>query len=75
MQRDGRVSVNMKPSALENFLESGCWLNMFEVAEIEARKTGRELEVVLREKLGHWYEWRIEFERSAGEGVHFHYGH
>ncbi|KAA3604869.1 MAG: hypothetical protein DWQ01_19875 [Planctomycetota bacterium] len=69
-----RVSVNMKPSALERFLDGEPRLNAFEWAEQESRRSGRSVSENLRQKLGPWFHKRLEFEQKAGDGRHFHYG-
>jgi hypothetical protein len=69
-----RVSVNMKPSALERFLDGEPRLNVFQWADAESSRTGAPAEELLRTRLGRWFDLRVDFEHRAGDTRHFHYG-
>ncbi|MBK8100296.1 MAG: hypothetical protein IPK26_24610 [Planctomycetes bacterium] len=64
----------MKARGLRDFLRTGRRWNVFEWAEQEARKSERTADEHLRERLRDYYQPRVEFERLAGQGTHFHYG-
>jgi len=69
-----KLTVNMKPSSLEPFLDGEPRMNMFEWADREADRLSRPATELLRERLKEWYGPRIEFEQRCGAGRHFHYG-
>lgn len=70
----GRVSLNTRPENLRRILESGRFRNEYDLAEEEARRTGRDREQLRRERLGRWYEPRTEFEARVGGGSRLLYG-
>lgn len=70
---DGRVSVNMKPARLLEFLETGRRTNVFEWAA-EVARPGRSKQAILREHLKGWYPGRTRFEKRYAGGGSFHYG-
>lgn len=71
---DGRASINMKPEAMLGFLTLGRLLNRFELAEEQAKKEGRNVDEVLRERIrGGFYARRVAFEQAMGGGRLFYY--
>lgn len=74
VREEGRVSVNMKPDVLLDFLENGRYFNTFEWVEKLSEASDESFDEILREELGEWYQLRVDFEERAGAGKHFHYG-
>jgi len=60
----GCPAINMTLPGCIRFLESGCWLNIYEVIALQVgERQGPEFLRVLRDKLGPWYEPRMDFEQ------------
>lgn len=74
VEREGQVSINMRPMPLISFLTFKRHQNMYEWAEERASESGRPREEILRERLGKYYERRIAFDRAFVNGEDFRYG-
>ena len=73
-ESEGRVSINLRQTVLIEFLTFGRHLNIHGWAKERARLSGRSAEVLLRERLGAFYERRVAFDNSFDRGHEFHYG-
>jgi hypothetical protein len=74
IQRDGRISINMRQTVLNSFFSFGRHQNIYEWARWRAEKSTKSAEEVLREKLGSYYLRRIAFDRHFVNGERFRYG-
>ena len=74
IQRDGRISINMRQSVLISFLVFSEHQNIYEWADEKARESGVLRDTILREKLGRYYWRRTTFDSAFEEGERFRYG-
>ncbi len=73
IREHGRFASNVKPRVLERLLDGEPWRHPFELAQVEAERTGVPVEEVLRRRVK-YFDRRMTFERRAGDGVRFYYG-
>jgi hypothetical protein len=74
VERDGRISLNMRLSGLLGFLVADRHQNIHEWATEEAGLTGRPKDEVLQEKLGPYCPRRVAFDGHFEDGEQFRYG-
>jgi hypothetical protein len=72
---DGRLSVNLRPTALLRFLAlEGRYYNVHEWADDLALRSGQPREELLRQRLKDYYDPRMAFDRFLDQGAQFRYG-
>lgn len=71
---DGRVAINMRQSALLDFLRSGSYQNVYDWARERARRSPASEDEILRERLGDIYEQKVALDSSFEGGDRFRYG-
>jgi hypothetical protein len=71
---DGRVAINMRQSALLEFLRSGSYQNAYDWARERARRSPTSEDEILRERFGDLYDQKISLDRSFEGGDRFRYG-
>jgi hypothetical protein len=74
IQRDGRISINMRQSVLISFLGFLEHQNIYEWADESARESSLPRDTILREKLGRFYRRRTTFDGAFEDGERFRYG-
>lgn len=74
VQREGRISINMRPTSLLDFLASDRMFNIYEWADHVVRKSRKTKEEILEEKLKDFYEKRMIFDHHFDRGEEFYYG-
>jgi len=72
--RDGRLSVNLRPTVLLRFLAlAGRYYNVYEWADDLERRTGHPREELLRSRLRDYYDRRMAFDRHLDQGTRILY--
>src|SRR5690242_7757276 len=74
VERDGRISINMRQSVLLAFLTNSTYRNTYQLAHARSARTGRDIDEVLEKQLGDFYERRRAFDQLFKDGERFHYG-
>lgn len=74
VQATGRVSINMRPSALTGLIAGGRHQNVYEWADEQSRLSSRPTIEILQEKLGAYYRRRIHFDDAFDQGRQLRYG-
>ncbi|MCP3956411.1 MAG: hypothetical protein GY719_01020 [bacterium] len=74
VEEKGRVGVNLKLPSLLKLLQDGRLPTAYELAEQDARESGRDAEEHVRKRLDEWYVKRTGFEDRFVEGRRFRYG-
>ena len=72
--KDGRISTNLRLSALLDLLIFGKYQNIYEWAADRAAKSSKTVEQILRDRLGAFYEKRRAFDERFDNGPSFRYG-
>ncbi len=74
VQETGRVSINMRPSALTALVNGEGQRNVYEWADEQSRLSLRPKNEILQEKLGAYFRRRIHFDDAFDHGRQFRYG-
>lgn len=70
----GKAAINASLSGCVRFLESGRWLNVYEMLRLDPKTgSGAVFRQALRKKLGEWYGPRRKFERLLRLSQESHY--
>lgn len=72
---EGYPAINMRCGTLAHFLETGKYLNTYEVAESETLRTKKPIHEILKRILGDWYAPRLNVDRILGMRFDTHYAY
>lgn len=73
IRQQGHIAINRRPRPLQDILASKRYLNVYEWAKQESRKTGKPADDLIRERLKGYYTKRVTFDRSFEGGEEFKY--
>jgi hypothetical protein len=68
------ISINTKLYIVIDLINGGNYKSTYTWADEQSRLSGRNVEQVLRERLGEYYEKRVMFDRAFEKGERFVYG-
>jgi len=74
VEREARVSINLRQTPLVSFLTLGQHQNIYEWARTRARHSTRTPEEILQARLGPLFEARMAFDHYFTDGESFRYG-
>jgi hypothetical protein len=72
---NARPAINMNVAGCARLLETGEYLNVYEISEREALAQGVTPDEILRARLGAWYSVRVEIDQLFRFDKSTHYGY